>query len=167
MKHGRGRGTYHVHSTGGFCRSNLSSARLYSHSCLTDSLTQHDFLQHDVYILRFITGFIYAWPDFLSDNASRVVSPLTSYGLTISKLYLTMDGLMTDSASCRRTPFAPFAYYFSPKWSHYGLPLSKRSQYGLKWYANRLKRYANGARMASVYSRLSPSYACAYGPFSL
>ena len=41
-----------------------------------------------------------------------------------------------------------------------GLPLSKRSQYGLK-------RYANGASTASVYSRLSPSYARAYGPFSL
>ena len=50
------------------------------------------------------------------------------------------------------------------KRSQYGL---KRSQYGLKWYANGLKRYANGASTASVYSRLSPSYARAYGPFSL
>ena len=47
------------------------------------------------------------------------------------------------------------------------IPLSKRSQYGLKQYANGLKRYVNGASMASVYSRLSPSYARGYGPFSL
>ena len=47
------------------------------------------------------------------------------------------------------------------------IPLSKRSQYGLKRYANGLKRYANGASTASIYSRLSPSFARVYGPFSM
>ena len=47
------------------------------------------------------------------------------------------------------------------------IPLSKWSQYGLKRYVNGLKRYTNDASTASVYSRLSPSYASAYGPFSL
>ena len=47
------------------------------------------------------------------------------------------------------------------------IPLSKRSQYGLKRYANGLKRYANGASTVSVYCRLSPSYARTYRPFSL
>ena len=77
---------------------------------------------------------------------------------------------------------APFAYRFSPfvyrftsvlgphtdvKRYTNGLPLSKRSQYGLKRYTNGLKRYANGASTASVNSRLSPSYARVYRPFSL
>ena len=48
-----------------------------------------------------------------------------------------------------------------------GFPLSKRSQYGLKRYANRLKRYANrlkryanGASTASIYIQQAESVLC-------
>ena len=54
----------------------------------------------------------------------------------------------------------PLILFSPPHSDPTGFPLSKRSQYGLKWYTN-------GASTASVYSRLSPSYARAYGPFSL
>ena len=86
-------------------------------------------------------------------------------------------GHRTDSDCCRRTPCLHRLRTASVRLrtvsvrigtaSTTGFPLSNRSQYGLKWYANGLKRYANGASTTSVYSRLSPSYACAYRPFSL
>ena len=88
-----------------------------------------------------------------------------------------MHGHRTDSACCRRTPYLHRLRTASVRLrtvsvrigttSTTGFPLSKWSQYGLKRYANGLKRYANGASTASVYSRLSPSYARAYEPFSL
>ena len=94
-------------------------------------------------------------------------------------------GHWTDSACCRRTPClhrlrtasvrlrtvsvcigtASTTEDFRCRGLLRQRPLSKRSQYRLKRYANGLKRYANGASTASVYSRLSPSYARVYGPF--
>ena len=86
-------------------------------------------------------------------------------------------GHRTDSACCRWTPCLHRLRTASVRLrtisvrigtvSTTEIPLSKRSQYGLKRYTNGLKWYANGASTASVYSRLSPSYARVYGPFSL
>ena len=86
-------------------------------------------------------------------------------------------GHRMDSACCRRTPYLHHLHTASVHLctalvhlrtisvrirtaSTMEIPWSKWSQYGLK-------RYANGASTASVYSRLSPSHGRAYGPFSL
>ena len=103
------------------------------------------------------------------------------YGSYPLDIYIDNDGLCVtrkmarthrhrmDSACCRRTPFLHRLRTASVRlrtvlvrigtaWTT-EIPLSKRSQYGLKRYANGLKRYSNGASTASVYSRLSLSYA--------
>ena len=71
-----------------------------------------------------------------------------------------MHGHRTDPACSRRMPYLHHLRTVSVRIGNTSRLCSRCqcSQYGLK-------RRANGASTASIYSRLGPSYAQAYGPF--